>query len=143
MKSIDSGKQTSDISSHISPNGVTQHVKPKRQNTIQYEDVNNSTAESEEFDSDEHIENSSDWHEKLDVVQMPHLLGPSATKHSPIPVEYQHYSIFSAPPFSCQQILVQFSISGPSLSLVPCSYQPYTYYDYYKSNSYSNQFQMN
>lgn len=104
------------------PTGVIQRMKPKKRGIVSKPEATDFKEEIEEFDSDEHIENLSDWHDELDVVKMPHLLGPSATKHSPIPAEYQHYSIFSAPPFSCQQILVQFTRSGPSFSLVPCSY---------------------
>lgn len=130
-------------------NGAIQRVRPKREAIVSKTKVDrvetkkkitdakkertDFKSESEEFDSDEHVDNTKDWHDELDVVKMPHLLGPSATMHSPVPLQYQHYSFFSAPPFSCQQILVQFTNSGPTFSLVPCSHQPYNYYDYYKS----------
>lgn len=84
----------------------------------------NLLNDSEEFDSDQHIENPNDWHNELDVEKMPHLLGPSATMYSSNPIEHPYHT-FSAPPFSCQQILVQFDESGPKFSLVPCTYQPF------------------
>lgn len=118
------------------PTGVIQRMKPKKRNTVSKREIIDrySKEESEEFDSDQHIENPNDWHDELDVVKMPHLLGPSATKHSPIPADYQHYSIFSAPPFSCQQILIQFTETGPYLFLVPCTYSYHN--DYNAQNMY-------
>lgn len=103
------------------------------------EDVQmNFIDESEEFDSDQHIENPNDWHNELDIDKMPHLLGPSATVYSSNPKKYQHFS-YTAPPFSCQQIFVQFDHFGiPSFSLVPCTYQPFAH-----NNIYNNPYAMN
>lgn len=109
------------------PTGVIQRSKPLRRNaafTMKDHEQKDFIGESEEFDSDQHIENLNDWHDELDVIKMPNLLGPSATIYSSNPMENQHYS-FAAPPFSCQQILVQFDTFGPTFSLVPCSYQPF------------------
>lgn len=98
---------------------------------------------SEEIDSDQHIENSSDWLDELDIVKMPHLLGPSATVYSSNldqsinPMEHQQISL-TAPPFSCQQILIQFNEFGPIFSLVPCSYQPFTYNNIFDNSAYMN-----
>lgn len=107
------------------PIGILQRIKPKQQELAK-EIVSlphDLIDTSEEFDSDELVENKSDWHDELNLVEMPHLLGPSATLHSPVPVMHQHISTFSAPPFSCHQILVEFGITGPIFSLVPCSMQ--------------------
>lgn len=121
------------------------------QNKDQNQDQNEIVTEKkpnlvdEEFDSDEHIENENDWHKHLDVVAMPHLLGPSATKYSPVPVEYQHLSTFpvTTNPFSCQQILIQFIDSKPVISTVSCPmhynpfhYSPYNYDPYYYNSPY-------
>lgn len=95
--------------------------------------------ESEEFDSDQHIEDPNDWHDELDIVKMPHLLGPSATIYSSNPMEFtnQHFS-YTAPPFSCQQILIQFDEFGPSFSFVPCTYQPIAYNNVFNNPEYVN-----
>lgn len=110
------------------PIGIVQRIKPKKQETVGKIATlpDHLIDESEEFDSDQHVENENDWHPELDIVAMPHLLGPSATRHSPaVPAAHQHVSTFSAPPFSCQQILVEFGETGPTFSLVPCShYRP-------------------
>lgn len=108
------------------PAGVIQRTIPSKRTTMDTEEENvrmNFMDESEEFDSDQHIEDPNDWHDELDMEKMPHLLGPSATVYSSDPTEYQHFS-YTAPPFSCQQILVQFDTFGrPSFSLVPRTYQ--------------------
>lgn len=130
---------------HLNPIGSVQRFKPRKRDAIgKIEPINVGTSvtnesEEEEFDSDQHIENSSDWHDELDVVKMPHLLGPSATKYSPVPVEYQHLSIFSAPAFSCQNILVEFIDSKPQFSLVPCTFNPNNHFDRMET-IYFNQF---
>lgn len=114
--------------------GTIQHSKPLKRNAIatKADKQIDSIDESEEFDSDQYIENASDWHDELDIMKMPHWLGPSATVFSSNPVDHQHYSL-TAPPFSCQQILVRFDTSGPSFSLVPCSYQPVVYNDVFSN----------
>lgn len=112
---------------------VIQRIKPRKRNAVLSEKDVDSMGKSEEFDSDEHIENANDWHDELDVIKMPHLLGPSATKYSPVPLKYQHLSTFSTssnsyrssptfPMFGCYQILVQFTGSTPLISYVPCNY---------------------
>lgn len=147
-------KQRSRNGSFYRPTGVIQRIKPKKRGAVFNERNFDSMVESEEFDSDEHIENESDWHDELDVIKMPHLLGPSATKYSPAPLEHQHLSSFFTSPnprelqhrspyptyptmpyFGCYQILVQCTGSTPLISYVPCNYyqsfdnfnQPYLY----------------
>lgn len=105
------------------PSGVIQRIKPRKRNAILSIEIDENLwneEESEEFDSDQHIENLSDWHDELDVVRMPHLLGPSATKHSPVPVQFQHCS---APPqqFPCYKILVQCNQFYPIFTYIPCT----------------------
>lgn len=72
----------------------------------------------DDFDSDEHIENENDWYDDLDVLSKPHLLGPSATHHSPVPVEFQHRSDF---PFVCSCVFVTCQASEPTIDYVPYS----------------------
>lgn len=118
--------------------GVIQRTKPSKHNAIDTRKENVQTDfidESEEFDSDQHIENPNDWHDELDIVKMPHLLGPSATVYSSNPMEHQHFS-YTAPPFSCSQILIQFTEFGPLFSLVPCSYQPFAYNNVFENPEY-------
>lgn len=74
---------------------------------IHYQDLfGNVELESdyEDFNSDEHVENEDDWYNDLDVLSKPHLLGPSATYHSPVPVEFQHRSDF---PFICRCVFIK------------------------------------
>lgn len=109
------------------PPSVIQRIKPNKRNTrnIYFENRNenmNSISDYNEFNSDEHIENKDDWYDDLDVVARPHLLGPSATHYSPVPVEYQHLSDF---PFSCQQISIECHEFKPIARYVPCSF-PYS-----------------
>lgn len=101
------------------PNGVIQRIKPRKREVDISKgiDTNSMNDLSEEFDSDEHVENDSDWHDDLDVIRMPHLLGPSATKHSPVPIVHQHLSI---PPFGCYKLLIQCNQFQPIVSYVPC-----------------------
>lgn len=107
-----------------------------------------SQHESEEFDSDEHVESANDWYNDLNVVAMPHLLGPSATQHSPVPIEYQHYPTFpiAASPFGCQQLLIEcIDGSTPRVTTISCpmqsfNYNPYYYNPYYPSSYYQNQY---
>ncbi|XP_031640261.1 uncharacterized protein LOC116352101 [Contarinia nasturtii] len=92
------------------PASVIQRIKPKKREAI--------LSSEEEFDSDEFIENDSDWCDELDTVRMPHLLGPSATHYSPIPVHHQHLSTFQTFQYGCYQLFFpyqhQFAInSGP------------------------------
>lgn len=106
--------------------GVIQRIKPRKRHAV-LENTSNSSliTENEEFDSDEHIENEDDWHRELDPVKMPHLLGPSATRYSPVPIEYQHLPSIpmQPPPFSCYQILIQcVDNRKPLISYVPCNY---------------------
>lgn len=105
------------------PSGVVQRIKPRKRNAILSTEIDENPRneeESEEFDSDQHIENLSDWHDELDVIRMPHLLGPSATKHSPVPVHFQHCP---APPqqFRCYKILVQCNQFHPIFTNFPCT----------------------
>lgn len=79
------------------PGSVIQRIKPKKREALFW------NKSDEEFDSDEHIENDDDWYDELDVVRMPHLLGPSATHYSPIPVHHQHLSDFQIIPYGCHQ----------------------------------------
>lgn len=121
---------------------MIQRSKPSKRTAMETrkEDVREMDLndESEEFDSDQHIENPDDWYDELDIAKMPHLLGPSATVYSTIPTGYQPFS-YTAPPFSCQQILIQFDkFGGPSFSLVPCTYQPFSH-----NNNYYNAQLMN
>lgn len=106
-------KQNPHIKYH-KPTRVIQRIETSKREvvlTTRDDDTNgddlNAVNESEEFDSDEHVENDSDWYDELNVIQMPHLLGPSATKYSPIPVEHQHLSTFLASPPGCYQISIQ------------------------------------
>lgn len=126
-----------------SPTGVIQRIKPSRHAAMETEKVNaekSAKDESEEFDSDQHIENPNDWYDEFDDEKMSHLLGPSATVYSSNPIEYQHFS-YTAPPFSCQQILVQFDALGrPSFSLVPCTYQPFVHNNVYDNPANVNYF---
>lgn len=75
----------------------------------------------EDFDSDEHIENEDDWYDDLDVLSKPHLLGPSATHYSPVPVEFQHRSDF---PFVCSSVFITCLAAGPT---VVVKYIPYCF----------------
>lgn len=72
----------------------------------------------DDFDSDEHIENENDWYDDLDVLSKPHLLGPSATHHSPVPVEFQHRSDF---PFVCSCVFITCQASEPIIDYIPYS----------------------
>lgn len=124
-----------------SPAGVIQRTKPSKRAAMETEKENvqmNVMDESEEFDSDQHIENPNDWHDELDIEKMTHLLGPSATVYSSDPKGYQHFS-YTAPAFSCQQILIQFDTFGrPSFSLVPCTFQPFAHNNVYDNPKYVN-----
>ncbi|XP_055318479.1 uncharacterized protein LOC129576794 [Sitodiplosis mosellana] len=104
------------------PAGVIQRIRPRKRDAIFSNeiDANSVNDESEEFDSDQHVENESDWHDQLDVIRMPHLLGPSATKHSPIPVEHQHLST-PPPSFGCYKVLIQCNQFYPIVSYIPCT----------------------
>lgn len=121
------------------PTGAIQRTKPSKRTNSGKIGRMNVVDESEEFDSDQHIEDPNDWYDELDIEKMPHLLGPSATVYSSDPKEYQHYS-YTAPPFSCQQILIQFDTFGrPSFSLVPCTYQySFAHNNVYNSPEYVN-----
>lgn len=99
------------------PTSVIQKIKPSKRITRDAEF--NSVIDSEEINSDEYIDNEDDWYDDLDVVAKPHLLGPSATYYSPVPIEYQHHSNF---PFSCQQILIECRNNEPVASYVPWNY---------------------
>lgn len=111
-------KQRHRIKMH-KPDGVIQRIKPRKREVEFSKEIDSNSMNdlSEEFDSDQHEENDSDWYDDLDVIQMPHLLGPSATKHSPIPIEHQHLSI---PPFGCYKLLIQCNQFQPIVSYVPC-----------------------
>lgn len=112
----------------LHPTGVIQRIRPRNRDAIVSKEIELSKSTdnmSEEFDSDQHVENASDWHDELDVVQMPHLLGPSATKHSPVPVEHQHLSI---PPSSCYRIMIECNQFYPIASYIPCSELGKVYY---------------
>lgn len=161
-KEFNSPKQRSRIIIFHRPTGVRQLVKRKKRNALLQDDMNEkqNTIENgrdqkqsqnpddqrnsvdDEFDSDEHIDNENDWYKHLDVVAMPHLLGPSATEHSPIPVEYQHLSTFpvTANPFNCEQILIQWIDSKPIITTVSCPmhYSPFHYSPYYSDPYYYN-----
>lgn len=161
-KEFNSAKQSSSKIIFHRPNGVIQRVKRKKRNALSQDDINEKQNKKEdgkvqnqddpnqdqahfmdeEFDSDEHIENENDWYKHLDVVAMPHMLGPSATKHSPIPVEYQHLSTFpvTANPFNCEQILIQWIDSKPIITTVSCPmhYSPFHYSPYYTDPYYYN-----
>lgn len=147
------------------PSSIIQRIKPKKRdvgsdanelNMKEQHDEKNKNQENktnsmnrEEFDGGENendfndIENENDWYKELDTVAMPHLLGLSATKHSPVPVEYQHLSsipLTTNNPFSCQQLLIQWIDSKPIITTVSCPmqyhYSPYPYHDssYYNYN---------
>lgn len=167
-------KKLSRIAIHR-PSSVVQRIKPKKRdvvsnaNELNMKEQNNENAKlknqenksnlvnREEFDGDENendyndIENENDWYKELDTVAMPHLLGLSATKHSPVPVEYQHLPsipLTTNNPFGCQQLLIQWIDSKPIITTVSCpmQYQPYHYsphpYHYsphpYHDSSYYN-----
>lgn len=137
-KSIDLSKERS-RSTFQRAAGVIQRIKPRKRDSTFDNDMR-FTSESEEFDSDEHIENKIDWHPELDTVRMPHLLGPSATKFSPVPVEYQHLSSFPTrpSPFSCYQILIQCIDNKPLISYVPCNYYPASNFQQFSSYFHQN-----
>lgn len=70
---------------------------------------------SEELISDEQIENdTNEWYDD-DFDKQPHLFGPSATHHSPVPIEHQHNVNF---PFSCPQVLIKCQHDKPIATFV-------------------------